>query len=508
MANITIVKLKVRRGSDAQRRTIVLDQGEAGYTIDTKRLFIGDGSTTGGHVIGNKGLGSFTSLESLGDVVGAQVGDIGYANSLLWMISSTPYGWNSGSGYLSGFAHIGTKTEGTGATINFDSDGKIAVKKSSLDVQYFKSTFFGSGILSAADGSAKINLNTVYFELSGDAVSSKISPKQNSITEREIATTALSSGLQGGNNVPVKLYIDTNTFGFEPDGKLILTNTGSKTVQFSSFNPDVIGDGLKLDDSTKKLEALFQKTNNSLSLTDGVLSIAAGVSSGDTEVSQSPELPFLTVSDGIVTGLQSSIYDTVTGIGLSGNDTGSDVPVGTVLPHAKTFPDAPAGYLLCDGKAYDSTLSEYKDLYDVIGTSWNEAYGAAAPASDFFRIPNLTGGNVLMYGANAAAPGSTLYKLSATDSTASHDLEVQGYNFIIRYSKNVGNFDLFNGAPNQVSKGFLGKYDQKTYECLDSTGVHMQLSSAGFMLFALSGDVRKNTSSETFDKFAIPVYNW
>ena len=28
MANITIVKLKVRRGSDAQRKTIVLDQGE------------------------------------------------------------------------------------------------------------------------------------------------------------------------------------------------------------------------------------------------------------------------------------------------------------------------------------------------------------------------------------------------------------------------------------------------------------------------------------------------
>ena len=98
MANITIVKLKVRRGSNAQRQTIVLDQGEVGYTIDTKRLFVGDGSTPGGHVVGNKGLGSFTSLESLGDVVGAQVGDIGYANSSLWMISSTPYEWNSGSG--------------------------------------------------------------------------------------------------------------------------------------------------------------------------------------------------------------------------------------------------------------------------------------------------------------------------------------------------------------------------------------------------------------------------
>jgi len=48
MANISIVKLKVRRGSDAQRKTIVLDQGEIGYTLDTRRLFVGDGSTFGG----------------------------------------------------------------------------------------------------------------------------------------------------------------------------------------------------------------------------------------------------------------------------------------------------------------------------------------------------------------------------------------------------------------------------------------------------------------------------
>ena len=45
MANVTIVKLKVRRGSDAQRKAITLDQGELGYTLDTKRFYIGDGST-------------------------------------------------------------------------------------------------------------------------------------------------------------------------------------------------------------------------------------------------------------------------------------------------------------------------------------------------------------------------------------------------------------------------------------------------------------------------------
>ena len=151
MANITIVKLKVRRGSDDQRKTIILDQGEVGYTLDTKRLFVGDGSKLGGHVIGNKGLGTFTTIESLGDVTGAQIGDVGYANSLLFMLTSLPYEYNSGGAYLSGFAYIGNKAEdASDATITFDSNGRIKVSKDSLDAAWFKSEFFGDGILSGA----------------------------------------------------------------------------------------------------------------------------------------------------------------------------------------------------------------------------------------------------------------------------------------------------------------------------------------------------------------------
>ena len=93
MANITIVKLKVRRGSNNQRKSIVLDQGEVGYTLDTKRLFVGDGATYGGNVIGNKSIGPYTAETSLGpeSSPGLQVGDIGYANSLLYILTSTNY---------------------------------------------------------------------------------------------------------------------------------------------------------------------------------------------------------------------------------------------------------------------------------------------------------------------------------------------------------------------------------------------------------------------------------
>lgn len=49
----TLLKLLVRRGSNLQRQNVVLSEGELGYTIDSKRLFVGDGSTNGGSVAGN-----------------------------------------------------------------------------------------------------------------------------------------------------------------------------------------------------------------------------------------------------------------------------------------------------------------------------------------------------------------------------------------------------------------------------------------------------------------------
>ena len=164
--------------------------------------------------------------------------------------------------------------------------------------------------------------------------------------------------------------------------------------------------------------------------------------------------------------------------------------------------------MLCDGNIYDSTVdSNYRELYDVIGNRYDTTNGYPSPGGNFFRVPQLTGGNVLLYGSDAGAPDSTTYYLSGDtvdDGTAS--LSAQGFNFIIRYSSAAGNNELFNGAPNQVSRGYQGDYSQKVYDALDSNGNNLTLSSAGFIRFALSGNTRN--SNEPFDRFAIPVYSW
>jgi len=63
----TVTKILIRQGTDVQRRTaegtgVIFSSGEPGYTVDTKRLFIGDGSTSGGNPIGIANLGLVTTL--------------------------------------------------------------------------------------------------------------------------------------------------------------------------------------------------------------------------------------------------------------------------------------------------------------------------------------------------------------------------------------------------------------------------------------------------------------
>lgn len=60
----TVVKILVRRGTESDRVQTVLTEGELGYSVDTRRLFIGDGITLGGVPAGNINFG-FTSNRSV-----------------------------------------------------------------------------------------------------------------------------------------------------------------------------------------------------------------------------------------------------------------------------------------------------------------------------------------------------------------------------------------------------------------------------------------------------------
>jgi hypothetical protein len=73
--NNTLLKILFRQGTDNERRNIIFNSGEPAYTTDTKRLFIGDGVTTGGVLAGNLFKGTVTNITS---VAPAEIGDTVY----------------------------------------------------------------------------------------------------------------------------------------------------------------------------------------------------------------------------------------------------------------------------------------------------------------------------------------------------------------------------------------------------------------------------------------------
>jgi hypothetical protein len=54
MIDRRIAKIKLRRGTESERSSVIFDEGELAYTTDSKRVYIGDGTTTGGIQVNNK----------------------------------------------------------------------------------------------------------------------------------------------------------------------------------------------------------------------------------------------------------------------------------------------------------------------------------------------------------------------------------------------------------------------------------------------------------------------
>jgi len=77
----TIIRLLVRRGSEAEKNTIILAQGEPGFALDTQTFVVGDGATKGGLPIPNT---DDTSIEWAGTTPDyIQVADGGVTNTKL-----------------------------------------------------------------------------------------------------------------------------------------------------------------------------------------------------------------------------------------------------------------------------------------------------------------------------------------------------------------------------------------------------------------------------------------
>ena len=271
-----------------------------------------------------------------------------------------------------------------------------------------------------------------------------------------------------------------------------------------------LGSGLSLNSASNLQTNLRSVDTSNLTLVNGEIA-TTGTTINETAT---PEFPFITSEKGLIKTIGTSIYDVITGTSLKSNTDGGVIPVGTILPHAAAFgANVPNGYLLANGASRNRTKANgvTDELFSVIGTS----YGA--PTGDTFSLPNLTGGGMpaALYGAGQIAPvagdfsGSQKFLTGDASSTGAI-LSGFGVNFIIKAESDAVN-SLFNGAPDSVTRDAASDplvSVRQVYNGTTSTGTNIELSSAGFITFNNGGDVRNGDSDGSYDRFAIPIFNY
>ena len=186
MANVeitenTIIRSLVRKGTNSQRQQIVLEEGELGYTTDTERLFVGNGSGTG-EAAGVKYLGNISDF-SLVAAESPMPGDFFKFDGNLYA-RKTGYSGSLSNETLDAFALSGYDVLGIAAkvgtglqvdtgnlnvlvddqTIQFTDDNKLQVKEipfSKLSSISPVSLLGNSGNTEAAAEGLAVNQNSV-----------------------------------------------------------------------------------------------------------------------------------------------------------------------------------------------------------------------------------------------------------------------------------------------------------------------------------------------------------
>lgn len=153
----TLLKLLVRRGTNADRLNVILSEGELGYTTDTKKLFIGDGQTPGGIAIGGgiTGNGGGRFVGSSTDITlftGAVPGDVAFDSDnfkLYTLAGGSPSN-------ISNWTPIGGVYAAADGTITISPSNAISV--GSLSAGDISSNALGNSLV--VDGDSKVGVST------------------------------------------------------------------------------------------------------------------------------------------------------------------------------------------------------------------------------------------------------------------------------------------------------------------------------------------------------------
>lgn len=260
----TIIKLKIRRGTDSQRKSVVLEQGELGYTTDTARVFVGDGTTSGGRPVGSVFHTPVNSFIGRTTVTRAVQNDIVVERSLMYQLTGTDY---SAPG---NWINISPKVDGT--VLRYVTDGSLYNRLTIGDASIGYTKFAGSVVATNGGLTLGTGISANVDDVTIGIINNKLTVK--GITEDSISSTAFGNSISGGNGDVIDVNFDPNYFGYNLGSQLTITRVPPGTVTVSSLSSTFIGAGLEAVEGTLRAN-LKDVDNSSLESINGIISLKA-----------------------------------------------------------------------------------------------------------------------------------------------------------------------------------------------------------------------------------------
>ena len=274
----TLLKLLVRRGIDIDRKNVVLSEGELGYTTDTKRLYIGDGQTAGGVLVGgNRVLSPTNNILSLTDIV---EGDIVYSpsdgklyrfkggvNDALsdWEIIGSNYNAGDSTIVINGNKiTVGELSAGNihpdalGKSLALDNTGRITLSSSNITIDNITS--------SASDGylslPGKLKINTVKYNWptkNGESDSYLSTDVSGNLNWKQLKSTTTVLATSTASQIPVGSIMPFVSSANAPIGWLLCNGQSVLGVDYPALSA-VIGTTYGGNTTTFKVPDLINKT--------------------------------------------------------------------------------------------------------------------------------------------------------------------------------------------------------------------------------------------------------
>jgi len=319
MAQINIAKIKLRRGTDAQRITVVLDQGEIAYSQDGQRLYVGNGVTLGGVHVSNKihtPISSYNTLSALN----AEKNDVCYADGTLYQLVGTD------PTILGDWQSINSFNVNDD-TLTMTGSNTITVAPSGIDATHLDPNAFTGGLEN--DGSnVKINHDSSF-----DTTSEVLTIANAGVNEFNISSNSLSGVVVGGSGEKIALNYDTTYFTENSSGELTLSD--SPSFGFDEISSDLVGRGLYLDTFDRTLNSNVSDINVDLGLSTDLNGVI-GLESLYLETQNSEPFNAMSVDvHGSITSLSTAITDTLSAISDS---NGAKTLLGTPDQQSEGFP--------------------------------------------------------------------------------------------------------------------------------------------------------------------------